>query len=265
MDHSYITDHAIVERYVMGLLLPEETAQFEDHYRSCPNCLYNVEAIRDFHIGLKDEPLLDAPPSVRPVQAPPPSPGFMASIVRSGLRPLIWTALGLLLAAIPGLWAFREMRSARVEVRKSTSDYAGLRQSFEQSRAELIGLRGEVSRSAAPLATAIPVFGLAISRGAETSVNPANRVNVSKEKAPWIVLALEYTPDPAVKRYRAAIVDSAGGLVTNVDPVTPATSESLGIAIRSDALKPGNYRATLEGVTTSGRAAVIARYQFSVR
>src|SRR3954467_10563874 len=100
MDHDYITDHAIVERYVMGLLLPEENTQFEAHFRACANCLYNVEAIRDFHIGLKDEPLLDAPSTVRPLQAPPRPTGFLAGMSRAGLRPLLFVALGLFVAAL---------------------------------------------------------------------------------------------------------------------------------------------------------------------
>ncbi len=241
MNHEYITEHAIVERYVMGLLLPEECAAFEAHFRNCSNCLHNVEAIRDYRIGV-EEPLKPGPRSI-------PWRWILGGAVAA-----------LLFAAGPLVWSVRNLRGAERRINGLSAEIARLNEDSRRAAAETGQLRGELSRNAAPSSGSVPIFSLLLTRGGEDStVNRVRAVNSG-----WLVLSLEYVPDPAVKSYRARIEDAQGKTVATVDPLAPATSDALGVALRADVLKPGNYRAVLEGVTRNGRSTVVARYAFSV-
>jgi anti-sigma factor RsiW len=53
MDHSYIAEHNIAARYVLGALSPAESAQFEEHFVDCPQCQAEIEDTRNFREGLK--------------------------------------------------------------------------------------------------------------------------------------------------------------------------------------------------------------------
>jgi hypothetical protein len=53
MEHSYIEDHNIAERYLSGKLSPEERMRFEEHFVDCTQCLDRLEPIDDHRDGLK--------------------------------------------------------------------------------------------------------------------------------------------------------------------------------------------------------------------
>ena len=55
MDRDYVQKHGIVERYLKGLLSPNEQAQFEDHYLECPETLAELERGWMLQQGLRDE------------------------------------------------------------------------------------------------------------------------------------------------------------------------------------------------------------------
>lgn len=53
MDHSYIAEHSLIERYHLGQLSPDEEMRFEAHFVDCPQCTEELEAARGFQIGIK--------------------------------------------------------------------------------------------------------------------------------------------------------------------------------------------------------------------
>jgi hypothetical protein len=53
MDHSYIDQHQVIERYALGRLTEDETAAFEQHYLDCSRCLDQLEAAERLHAGLR--------------------------------------------------------------------------------------------------------------------------------------------------------------------------------------------------------------------
>jgi len=53
MDHTYIEENQVVDRYVMGKLPPDEAGRFEDHYLSCPECLDRLELAESLQRGFK--------------------------------------------------------------------------------------------------------------------------------------------------------------------------------------------------------------------
>ena len=60
MDHAYIEEHGLIERYHRGLLDPEEETRFEEHYFSCPQCMEQLELARGFQRGLQAATAEDA-------------------------------------------------------------------------------------------------------------------------------------------------------------------------------------------------------------
>lgn len=53
MEHPYIDDQLIVERYALGKLAPEERMRFERHYLHCQDCLEQVTLIDRLSRGFK--------------------------------------------------------------------------------------------------------------------------------------------------------------------------------------------------------------------
>jgi anti-sigma factor RsiW len=53
MDHVYVEEHQIADRYVMGTLPADEAERFENHYLSCPECLDRLELAESVQRGFK--------------------------------------------------------------------------------------------------------------------------------------------------------------------------------------------------------------------
>ncbi len=53
MDHRYIEEHNLVDRYLFRRLWVEERTRFEDHFVDCPRCLDELELARDFRASLR--------------------------------------------------------------------------------------------------------------------------------------------------------------------------------------------------------------------
>jgi anti-sigma factor RsiW len=53
MEHSYIEEHNIVDRYLLGKLSVEERVRFEEHLADCMQCLDHVETSDDFRTVLR--------------------------------------------------------------------------------------------------------------------------------------------------------------------------------------------------------------------
>src|SRR5215217_2198265 len=111
MDHTYIEESGLVERYYQGLLPPEEEARFEAHFVACSECMEQLELARGFQRGLKAVAAEDAARVV--VQA-----GLFAWLARRGRLAQWGLAMAVLLvvAGAPALWLLAQNRSERQAV-----------------------------------------------------------------------------------------------------------------------------------------------------
>ena len=107
MDHRYIEDNNLIERYVLGRLPVEEQIRFEAHFADCDACVAELELADDFGTALRSAAINDA---ARVVEA-----GLLASLVRRLSGPLGFAALGLLIAAIvlPAGWMISQNQRLR--------------------------------------------------------------------------------------------------------------------------------------------------------
>jgi hypothetical protein len=89
MDHGYIDEHSLAERYVDNALTPEERAVFEAHLVDCEECTDRLLLAGMFHVRLP-----------RPTFNGKPRPGL---VVRFRTRQVlaIFVIAALLLLAIP--------------------------------------------------------------------------------------------------------------------------------------------------------------------
>src|SRR4051794_15461602 len=80
MDHSYIDEHQLAERYLLGQLSPAEAARFEEHSLACVECLDRLETAEKLRLGLRAV-------AARGVAVEAVKLSLLARIVRSRLAP----------------------------------------------------------------------------------------------------------------------------------------------------------------------------------
>ncbi len=117
MDHAYIEEHGLIDRYRQGLLEPDEEARFEEHFVGCAECTRELDVARSFARGVHAMAAEDAAVAAA-TQHALMAAGLFAWLARRGrLARGAAGALVLLLAAgIPAAWlagrrADRDMRT----------------------------------------------------------------------------------------------------------------------------------------------------------
>ncbi len=288
MDHHYIEEHNIADLYLMGKLSAEERAHFEEHFVDCQECLDRLETTEDFRAALRSVAAEEAAQPRAYVQA-----GLLAWGARfSRARQAALLAGAILLVALPLALLIRETRSARRELaqakqasaewqrkyeergqasrdmakemqareQQSAAQRDQLAAQLERERQERARLAEEVNKATRPQAS-LPVFALSVvrSRGGE----PANQIMLPRSSQ-WIVLSLEFEPDPDLQSYRATLSTADDQRIWSASNLRPNARDALALNFNTSLFKPGNYLLTLEGLTAQGRYVSVARYPFRV-
>jgi hypothetical protein len=265
MDHTYIENSGLVERYHRGLLPPDEEAEFEEHFVECPQCTEQLELARGLQRGLKTMAAEDAARAL--VGA-----GLFAWLARRGRLAQWGTALAALLiaAALPALWLLAGGRSEQREWRARLEAQRRSNQELERSLAA-----SEDRRKAAELAAAkppepprglagplvnTPVFLLTALRGDDAK--PAT-IDLSRA-GDALSLAVDVGEDTRFDTYRATITKTGGGRVFEKAGLKPNALEALLITFPANFFAPGDYRLRVEGVKPDGSAAEVGGYGFRV-
>jgi hypothetical protein len=261
MDHEQITEHNVVERYVLGRLTSEEEEVFEEHLLECPECRLQVEREEDFQDSLH----------VVAAQEAARATARVGALVWLGRRRGWLLAAALLLLAVLPLWLLRERSRLQGEVGQlqatlahppvapapapvapaPSADPAGK----EKLLAEIAAQKDANSRLSEQLArfsrpqVNVPIFSLGFLRGDEGT---ANRVTLGKEPR-WIVLSVELPPETA-RSYRAALTTAAGRTVWEGGGLIPNADGTVTLSLDSGKLEPGPYRLRLTGVDARGTA-----------
>jgi len=292
MEHLYIEDHHIADRYLSGKLSIEERARFEEHFVDCPECLDLLQTIDDFRAGLRavaaeEATRLRAYLSVG--QA-----GVLARIALLARRrqgPLL--AVAILLIAAPMALLIAEWVSARRELAQVIRESSEWRRKYEESERAARDLAKEMqtreresslrlerltaqfgrlrnspdsapppSNKAAERQSETQVFALSVVRGgAPDPSQPVNRITLPPQSKP-IILRLELEPDPDLHSYRVAISTTDGRSIWTKDGLKPNSKNALALSFNSSLFKPGDYLLTLEGITAQKRHLPVATYTF---
>jgi hypothetical protein len=293
MEHSYIEEHNIPDRYLAGKLSPEEQMRFEEHFVDCTQCLDRLEPTYDIRTGLKAiaaEEALQARADLQIRLAG--AAGLLARVARlSRARRAALLASLMLAIALPMALLILEWRSVRRELAQANQTSSELQRKYEEGEqtaraqvneilsrerqlseqrdtlaAQLERERAERLRPAenkgAGLESDIPVFALSLARSGDADLSqPINRITISPSSKLTILL-LELDPNSNLQSYRATISTADGRSIWSKSGLRPSSQDALGVSFNTSLLKPNNYLLTLEGLTAGGRYAPVAKYTF---
>ncbi|HEU0176595.1 MAG TPA: zf-HC2 domain-containing protein [Blastocatellia bacterium] len=275
MEHSYIEDHHIADRYLSGKLSIKERMRFEEHFVDCAECLDWLQTIDDFRAGLRTVAAEEAAPlraflSVGQAGAL----ARIARLVRRRQAPLL--AVIILLTALSTALLVLEWRGARRELAQAQQASSEWRRKYEESEKAVLKLAKETqtpemkspdsapgpSHNAGERQSATPVFALSVVRGDNPDLSqPVNRITLGPQSKS-VILSLELEPDPDIHSYRVDISTSDGRSVWTRDGLKPNSKNALALRFNSKLFKPGDYLLTLEGITAQGGRAPVATYAF---
>jgi hypothetical protein len=277
MDHDYIAEHSLIERYHRGLLAPEEEARFEEHFFGCPECTAQIELARSFGRGMRVMAALAAEDAARGAVAV----GLFAWLARRGRFAQAGLALAALLAAaaIPALWfAVREEKAAgavaayrqQLESERRKAADLGHRLESEAGRGgerRQLEARLEAAQKApraAPLNEVLfntPVLLLHTFRD-EPGSAPAV-IDLKKAAGP-VTLAVDAGDDPRFASYRVQVTGAGGRMIFAQGGLRPNALEALMITFPAGFFSPGEYRLNVSGVAPGGDASPLGSHPFRV-
>lgn len=265
MDHAYISEHNVVDRYEMGKLSEEECVSFEDHFADCLECQNELMTVRNFREALKAVALED---------------GRLANTKKT-LRPLTttpamrWTLVGVaagVVLSMAVLFLVRETRRLKDEVSRANKAAEALQEQYETQRQANAVLQkrlaeqehnpsvGSASGSSPVLAS---IFSLDTTRGGGQDISqPVNHLVISRIPQ-WVVLSLDLRGQN-FESYRATLSQSDGQVLWKADRLAPGTPSTLGLTLPSRLFHQGDYLLTLEGVIREGTYVITGHYAFRV-
>jgi hypothetical protein len=247
MDHPYIDEHNLADRYVLETLAPDDRARFEEHFVDCQECLDRLENAARWRHALK--------------MAAAENPGgrglfaWLASL-KTWRQAAVLLVAGLVVAAGPLALAWREISNSRGQLNQLKTASADWQRRYRELAA---------SRSEPPaLPDTLPVFSLSLTRGALLGgAAPEVRINL-RGAPPWVVLSLETQSDPDLPSYRALLATARGEVVWNATGLKPSAPDILGLTLQSRLLQKGDFVLVLEGTTRTGTFVPVGRYSFRV-
>ena len=98
MNHTYIEEQGLIDRYHQGSLDPEEEIRFEEHFVDCAQCMEQLEIARGFRTGIRTVAAEDA---VRAAVGT----GLLARWARG--RWMGWAIAGVLMLAATSWWTLQ--------------------------------------------------------------------------------------------------------------------------------------------------------------
>ncbi|HEX5718993.1 MAG TPA: hypothetical protein VF179_22715, partial [Thermoanaerobaculia bacterium] len=249
MDHEYIQERQVVDRYVQGRLPEAEADLFEDHYLTCEECLRRLRIAEKFQRGFRQVAAEEATGAV----------GILAAFLRSR-RGLALGAVFAVLLAASALLALRSARlgsdleEARTRLAQSRVEEerreAAARSEAESLRARLAEeseargrLEQEAGRPRSARAAGAWIVTLVPVRSGPAG-EPAQRVALPPTPQ-WIVLALDLELD-ASGTFRAVLERQGGGAVWTGEGLRPSPQGELAVGLDSSLLAPGDYRFRVE-------------------
>jgi hypothetical protein len=274
MDHDYIEEYQVAERYVMGTLPEEEVERFEDHYFSCPECQERIEIARSMRRGFQRVAREDATVLTSARQL-----AFVAWLTRLGRSRQIG-ALFLAFAVVALLpaglsWqALSESGRAREDARaaerllsseraRSAQETARLRSDLQKSNRDLDQAREARAEADERLARALqnsakaPLLYLEMERDADPGSPPTQQLRQPE-------VPVELAVDPSFASYRVVLKNAQGHEIWSRAGLRLTEDETLRFRLLASVVPPGDYTFVAEGSASGGKPATAGRFPFRV-
>ncbi len=255
MDHTYIEEQHIADRYVTGSLDPAEAEVFEDHYLSCPECLDRLELAETVKRGFVR--LVEQEQAERSTVRQLALVVWLARLGRR--RQLALLAVALLVLLLPTGFALRGFAArdrALAEARAAHSAQLGLQSDLQASQRDLAALRASVS---APQGSP-PIVYLDPVRGA--TGEPPQRL---PQPGPGGSVVLAWVLDaPYSPTYLAILQGSDGKELWRGPLLGPPERETMTLFFPGALLPPGDYSLLVQGQSRDGRLTSARRFSFRI-
>jgi putative zinc finger protein len=268
MEHAYVEDQQIVDRYVLGTLPADEAERFEEHYLSCPECLDRLALAESMERGFKRAASQDA--ARLTVSRQLALVAWLSRLGRSRQLALLLTVFFVILV-VPGLFTSRqlgkldrELDATRTALQKERERSAATSRNGQEIERQLASEREARARAQEQLAQAqrpegnVPILFLNAERGAG---EPSHRLRLPPNGS--IVLALEVDP-PHHPAYRAVLLDARGREIWRWADLRLNEMEALSLKLPSTLLAPDDYTLAIEGLTPGRRPEPAGRFSFRV-
>ena len=279
VNHLQVEAADMIDRYLRGKLPAEEQSRFEEHFIDCQECLDRLETSASFRRGLKTAVAEDALRTGVYVQT-----GVLGWLMRRNRRQqaaLLLVVVVLLL--VPSVYFFMKARRASADLAQAKRESLEWQRQFEAQQQKGNELERELQQArqdsgpreqqtlpdeprnelVQPQAR-VPVFALNIVRSADPTAQPANQISIPSS-ASSLVLSLDLESDPDVRSFRATISTADNRVVWVAKDLKPQSTDTLRITLKSDLLKPNDYRLALEGLTKEGSYSSQGKYSFRVK
>jgi putative zinc finger protein len=239
MEHAYINEQSLIDRYVRGTLPVHERAAFEEHFLECQDCLDQLEIAQSLRTGIR---IAAADQGVAPASVPSAAP-------REWVRKVIAWRWAAAIATACFVLALAQAMVFYRQVQHSKSEQLALMREVDQAKSAF---------ERAPQ-TPPAVYVLDQSRGGE----PVRTVETPRSPQ-WIVftITIDTTQSSA---YGATLVAAGGKLIWRSDNIRPASSDAIGFSVPSSLLEPGEYTLSLVRPDPRGSTDVrLARFLLHV-
>ena len=292
MDHKYINEFDLVERYLMGRLAADETTEFEAHFVDCRECVDQMKTTRALVDGLRIVASEKAPET----RGHEPRGIFSWLRHTSSRKSLAFAAGVLLLVALAGAQVVsNQIRRSRVEAGQAKISSAGWERRYEEERessslaemrhqdserelkTQLAQLRAELENEHKQNAEAITddpgaskkpqinlaIFELKSTRGSEPSTGALNELILPRSPANFVIL-VPLGGEGSYETYRTTIVNDRKHLIWKESGLRPNRYNSLTVGFNSTFFRAGDYVLRVEGVAEDGRTSVVGEYSLRV-
>jgi hypothetical protein len=294
MNHNYIEQFDLIDRYLMGKLPEEESARFEEHFIDCSECADRLKTTGNF---IQDLRLVAVEKTSQTDTRERPryfSQRYLSQLPSS--RALALAAGLLLLITIASLFlAINRMRGLQSEVDQAKSVAAEWERRYEEERqtasltdkkhqeaeqelAEQLRrldakIQDEQRQRADTAAVSggwmrpginLPIFVLnAVRRGEPNAPDSANDIELSRTPTDFLI-SLPLEGETNYKDYRITIFDGRNRAIWKRGGNKPNRYNSLSVGFNSRFFRPGDYLLKVEGISGEGTPAQIGNYPFRV-
>jgi hypothetical protein len=285
MDHDYIENFDIVDRYAMSRLAEKEKAEFEEHYIDCPQCIARLQTARDFALGMR----LLTVQQIRQQESSAAKESPWVFSQRFSRRTWALATCGLLLGVLLiSILALIQIRHLRQEAERTENAILDLRRlqeedqqsafAFAQERQEIEqGLREHIQQLEADLQTArqghteqtgtargwiqpnvnLPIIVL-------NSVRNSEVTEIKLSHTPMdFVISLPLEGEAKYPTYRVTVFKDQQSVWESSD-VKPDPDNALIIGFNSRFFQPGKYRLQVEGAATAPGSGEMTDYPFRI-
>jgi len=280
MNHDYIEQLDLIDRYLTGKLVAEESERFEEHFIDCPQCIDRLKITREFKRGLR----------LLTMEQASPRENYLSKAIRwLFLERMTWTIAAcslLLITSVIAILLFSQVRRLRSEADQAKIASSEWQRRYEEQQSAIISdqQRRESERTLSEQVQQpreenqkrdahrgdtsdyfqgwirpsinIPIVALESVRGGSNEITLPS-------SATGFVISIPLEGASPYPTYRMTILANDRPLGEK-DGFKPDLHNALTAILSSSHFRPGDYLMKVEGIAEGRDPAIIGIYPFRI-